>query len=209
MIPAEFRQSGLKSYTAAGATWADAARAFREDEFILDPTRLTLFCGTAGYDGTQFKNLLADRVRDPAQQDLAQLGPAADQHQQHAQRRGATCSRCWSKSPRRSRSGSKSGGERGARRVRGAGEVAGGGRARPAELQPLPRRVSATTRRARRSKATCARRSTWPTTHDGCEHIKLMSPEIDKRLAVRTAAGLGELRHPLPARLPDHGARAR
>ena len=33
--------------------------AFREDEFILDPTRLTLVCGTAGYDGTQFKNLLA------------------------------------------------------------------------------------------------------------------------------------------------------
>ena len=59
MVPAEFRQSGLKSYTAAGATWADAARAFREDEFILDPTRLTLMCGTAGYDGTQFKNLLA------------------------------------------------------------------------------------------------------------------------------------------------------
>ena len=28
------------------------------------------------------------RVRDPAQQDLAQLDPAADQHQQHAQRRG-------------------------------------------------------------------------------------------------------------------------
>ena len=59
MIPAEYRQSGLKSYTAAGATWADAARAFREDEFILDPTRLTLVCGTAGYDGTQFKDLLA------------------------------------------------------------------------------------------------------------------------------------------------------
>ena len=43
---------------------------------------------------------------------------------------------------------------------------------------------------------------------DGCEHIKLMSPEIDKRLAVRTAAGLGQLRDPLSARLPDHGARA-
>ena len=26
---------------------------------------------------------------------------------------------------------------------------------------------------------------------DGCEHLKLMSPEIDKRLAVRAAAGLG------------------
>ena len=31
-----------------------------EDEFILDPTRLTLMCGTAGYDGTQFKGLLAN-----------------------------------------------------------------------------------------------------------------------------------------------------
>ena len=31
----------------------------RDDEFCLDPTRLTLVCGTAGYDGTQFKGLLA------------------------------------------------------------------------------------------------------------------------------------------------------
>jgi arginine decarboxylase len=59
MVPDEFRHSGLGSYTNGGATWADAARAFRQDEFILDPTRLTLLCGTAGYDGTQFKNLLA------------------------------------------------------------------------------------------------------------------------------------------------------
>ncbi len=59
MVPAEFRQSGLKSYIEDGITWVEAARAFREDEFILDPTRLTLVCGTAGYDGTQFKNLLA------------------------------------------------------------------------------------------------------------------------------------------------------
>ncbi len=58
MIPAEYRPSGLESYTE-GATWVDATRAFREDEFVLDPTRLTLVCGTAGFDGTQFKNLLA------------------------------------------------------------------------------------------------------------------------------------------------------
>ena len=31
-----------------------------EDEFCLDPTRMTLVCGTAGYDGTQFKKLMAD-----------------------------------------------------------------------------------------------------------------------------------------------------
>ena len=30
-----------------------------EDEFYLDPTRMTLVCGTAGFDGTQFKGLLA------------------------------------------------------------------------------------------------------------------------------------------------------
>jgi len=32
--------------------------AFREDEFALDVTRLTLVCGSAGFDGTQFKNML-------------------------------------------------------------------------------------------------------------------------------------------------------
>ncbi len=58
MIPAEFRPSGFGSYTE-GASWVDALRAFREDEFVLDPTRLTLVCGTAGFDGTQFKGLLA------------------------------------------------------------------------------------------------------------------------------------------------------
>ena len=31
-----------------------------DDEFCLDPTRLTLVCGTAGFDGTQFKKMLAD-----------------------------------------------------------------------------------------------------------------------------------------------------
>ena len=35
--------------------------AWDEDEFALDPTRLTLVCGAAGFDGTQFKGLLAER----------------------------------------------------------------------------------------------------------------------------------------------------
>ena len=34
-------------------------RAMRNDEFYLDPTRMTLVCGTAAFDGTQFKGLLA------------------------------------------------------------------------------------------------------------------------------------------------------
>jgi arginine/lysine/ornithine decarboxylase len=59
MIPAQYRSSGFEDYLSPGATWADVVHAMREDEFYLDPTRMTLVCGTAGFDGTQFKGLLA------------------------------------------------------------------------------------------------------------------------------------------------------
>ena len=59
MIPAEFRTSGFVDYLTPGVNWAKVVTAMREDEFALDVTRLTLVCGSAGYDGTQFKNLLA------------------------------------------------------------------------------------------------------------------------------------------------------
>jgi arginine decarboxylase len=61
MIPAEFRASGLKDYGPPNSNWKEAVEAWNEDEFALDPTRLTLICGSAGFDGTEFKNLLADR----------------------------------------------------------------------------------------------------------------------------------------------------
>ncbi len=60
MIPAEYRRSGFADYGTPGRTLADTLRALREDEFFLDPTRITLLCGKAGYDGTQFKALLAN-----------------------------------------------------------------------------------------------------------------------------------------------------
>ena len=59
MIPAEFRTSGFIDYLTPGTNWAKAVEALREDEFALDVTRLTLVCGSAGFDGTQFKNMLA------------------------------------------------------------------------------------------------------------------------------------------------------
>jgi len=59
MIPAEYRNSGFVDYLTPGANWATAIKALKEDEFALDVTRLTLVCGAAGFDGTQFKNLLA------------------------------------------------------------------------------------------------------------------------------------------------------
>jgi arginine decarboxylase len=61
MVPHEYRQSGFVDFLTPGAQWAIALRSLREDEFCLDPTRMTLVCGTAGFDGTQFKGVLANR----------------------------------------------------------------------------------------------------------------------------------------------------
>lgn len=61
MVPEAYRVSGVKDYTSHTISWADAAHSIQKDEFLLDPTRLTLFCGSAGFDGTAFKKLLADK----------------------------------------------------------------------------------------------------------------------------------------------------
>ena len=42
-------------------TWKTVYDAWATDEFVLDPTRITLLCGTAGFDGTAFKGLLASK----------------------------------------------------------------------------------------------------------------------------------------------------
>jgi len=60
MIPAEYRRSGFRDYGLPGWTLAGTFKALDEDEFFLDPTRITLLCGRAGLDGSQFKALLAD-----------------------------------------------------------------------------------------------------------------------------------------------------
>ncbi len=61
MVPAEYRESGFVDFLAPDANWAVALRSLHDDEFCLDPTRMTLVCGTAGFDGTQFKGILANR----------------------------------------------------------------------------------------------------------------------------------------------------
>jgi len=59
MIPEEFRTSGFVDYLVPGTNWSTGVKSLREDEVALDVTRLTLVCGSAAFDGTQFKNLLA------------------------------------------------------------------------------------------------------------------------------------------------------
>jgi arginine/lysine/ornithine decarboxylase len=59
MIPAQYRQSGLTDYGTPGWNMAKTMKALEGDEFFLDPTRITLLCGAAAMDGSQFKALLA------------------------------------------------------------------------------------------------------------------------------------------------------
>ncbi|GBQ33910.1 decarboxylase [Acetobacter fabarum] len=61
MIPGAFRQSGLTDYNDPSISWDKALQSIKTDEFLLDPTRMTLSCGAAGFDGTTFKNVLADK----------------------------------------------------------------------------------------------------------------------------------------------------
>src|SRR5262249_44831411 len=60
MVPTTYRESGFSDFLDPGSNWATALTSFKEDEFCLDPTRMTLVCGTAGFDGTQFKGILAN-----------------------------------------------------------------------------------------------------------------------------------------------------
>jgi arginine decarboxylase len=61
MVPTEYRSSGFTDYLSQAVNWGQVLHSLKEDEFCLDPTRLTLVCGTAAFDGTQFKGLLATR----------------------------------------------------------------------------------------------------------------------------------------------------
>ena len=60
MIPREYRSSGFAEYGKSGGDWTAWLLALDEDEFVLDPTRVTVLCGAAGYDGSEFKALLAE-----------------------------------------------------------------------------------------------------------------------------------------------------
>eukprot|EP00916_Digyalum_oweni_P021971 GHVL01036415.1.p1 GENE.GHVL01036415.1~~GHVL01036415.1.p1 ORF type:complete len:852 (+),score=135.32 GHVL01036415.1:468-3023(+) len=57
LIPGEYRNSGIHKYydpeTACFSNFTEAW--FSEDEFALDPSRMTLHCGRAGLNGNDFK----------------------------------------------------------------------------------------------------------------------------------------------------------
>ena len=89
MVPTQYRQSGFSDYLAPGVNWASVLKSLDDDEFCLDPTRMTLVCGTAGYDGTQFKGILANEYNIQVNKTSRNSVSAPVQHQQHPQRHRA------------------------------------------------------------------------------------------------------------------------
>ncbi len=55
-IPKELRKSGLSEYYDPKEGWNRMETAWEKDEFVLDPTKITLHIGRTGVDGDTFKN---------------------------------------------------------------------------------------------------------------------------------------------------------
>jgi len=55
-IPSQYRQTGLKEYFDKKNGWNRMEEAWELDEFVLDPTKITLNIGRTGVDGDTFKN---------------------------------------------------------------------------------------------------------------------------------------------------------
>ncbi|MEZ4902169.1 MAG: aminotransferase class I/II-fold pyridoxal phosphate-dependent enzyme [Spirosomataceae bacterium] len=56
IIPDQYRQTGLKEYYDKKSGWNRMEEAWAQDEFVLDPTKITLHIGRTGVDGDTFKN---------------------------------------------------------------------------------------------------------------------------------------------------------
>ncbi|MGP1345417.1 MAG: aminotransferase class I/II-fold pyridoxal phosphate-dependent enzyme [Phycisphaerales bacterium] len=61
MIPREHRASGIEFYYDSDLGWGRLDEAYCSDEFVLDPTRVTLSIGATGLDGDAFRHLLMDK----------------------------------------------------------------------------------------------------------------------------------------------------
>ncbi len=62
LIPKEFRACGTKEYYTVAEGWDRMEESWEKDEFVLDPTKVTLSVGKAGITGDAFKNTyLMDR----------------------------------------------------------------------------------------------------------------------------------------------------
>ena len=181
LIPEEFRPSRT-SRSRCGRACATCGRRGHQDEFVLDPSRITLSIGATGYRRRHLQARTADGpARRADQQDVAQHGAVHDEHRHHPQLGGVPDGGAGQDRPRTRRTGLRDESGR-ARPVRAAGPPADDRVRAAARLQRLPRRPSATTAgaeattRGRRP----ARRSILSYNDDNCEYLS--DEEIDEKL---------------------------
>ena len=171
--PREFRQSGFRRLPGAdGTNWGDVVKSMRDDEFYLDPTRMTLVCGTAGFDGTQFKGLLANRTTSSSTRPRAT--PFCCQSNINNTRSDvAHLIRVLVEICRDIEDKLRDGGASAGSGLRSARQVVDGRRARPPQLQPLPRCLPQATPARQPTKATCAPLFTALMSRQECEYLPL------------------------------------
>lgn len=56
LVPGEYRKSGVESYFNMETGFSQMEEAWAEDEFVVDPTRITVHIGKTGIDGNTFKD---------------------------------------------------------------------------------------------------------------------------------------------------------
>jgi arginine decarboxylase len=61
MVPEGYRPSGIEAYFEPDRGFSRMEEAWQADEFVLDPTRITVHVGRTGMDGDTFKGMLMDR----------------------------------------------------------------------------------------------------------------------------------------------------
>ena len=61
LVPAQYRTSGLEEFYQPGGGYQHLGEAFDNDEFALDPTRVTIGVGKTGMDGDALRTHLMDR----------------------------------------------------------------------------------------------------------------------------------------------------
>ncbi|MBR58110.1 MAG: ornithine decarboxylase [Myxococcales bacterium] len=60
LVPEKHRPSGLESFYSPDTGYSNMERAWQSDEFVLDPTRVTLHIGMTGMDGDTLRKELMD-----------------------------------------------------------------------------------------------------------------------------------------------------
>lgn len=176
----------------------------REDEFCLDPTRMTLVCGTAGFDGTSFKGLLAAQYNiqvNKTSRNSVLLQSNINNTRSDVALLISVLLKISNEIETRLRQGGEA--ERKAFEARVHNLMND-----VPDLPDFSRFDEAFRGDAGKTTPEGDMRTAFFAAYDAekCEYLPIHGAECDRRLREGASADLGQFRHPLPARLPDPGA---